>query len=138
MESIYTGLANAVFGFHLLFVLIVLPSTFALVVGFYRTKPQLMVAHCMGVYTMAVGLLLTRQCPLVPLEHTLREAGGGEAWYRGSFILFVVERATGLQLPVELIASLSILVIALTTVGLARVLFPAKVSNSLRLFGARG
>ncbi|MCI0855048.1 MAG: DUF2784 family protein [Chloroflexi bacterium] len=118
METAYTALASAVFALHLVFILAVAPSTAALCCGYYRTRPLFFLAHCICVYSMALAQLLLRACPLVPLEHMLREAGGGAPWYSGSFILFVVERLTGLHLPVALIASLSILVIVLTTAAL--------------------
>ena len=118
MATAYLALASTVFALHLVFVLAVAPSTAALCRGYYRTRPLFFFAHCICVYSMALAQLLLRACPLVPLEHMLREAGGGAPWYSGSFILFVVERVTGIHLPVALIASLSILVVVLTTAAL--------------------
>ena len=118
METVYLVLASAVFALHLVFVLAVAPSTAALCRGYYRTRPLFFLAHCICVYSMGLAQLLLRACPLVPLEHKLREAGGAEPWYGGSFILFVVERVMGIHLPVALIAALSILVVVLTTAAL--------------------
>ena len=118
METAYLALASAVFALHLVFVLAVAPSTAALCRGYYRTRPLFLLTHCTFVYSMGLTQLLLRACPLVPLEHMLRESGGGAPWYSGSFILFVVERVTGLHLPVALIASLSILIVVLTTAAL--------------------
>ena len=129
METTYLGLANAVFALHLVFVLAVALSTAALCLGLYRTRLPLFLTHCFGIYAMAVGQLLLRACPLVPLEHALREAGGAEPLYSGSFILFVVERMTGLELSAVLVASLSILVIVLTTVALVEALLLAAPSR---------
>ena len=126
METTYLGLANAVFALHFVFVLAVALSTAALCLGLYRTRRPLFAAHCLGIYAMAVGQALLRACPLVPLEHGLREAAGREPWYSGSFIVFVVERVTGLETPVVLVAALSILVIALTTAALAERLAVAR------------
>lgn len=118
METTLSALANTVFALHLIFVAAVVLSTAALCLGFYRTRRRLFLTHCVGVYAMAGGQLMLRACPLVPIEHALREAGGGQPLYGGSFILFVVERITGLDLPGVLVASLSMLVIVLTTVAL--------------------
>ena len=118
METVYLTLASAVFALHLVFVLAIAPSTAALCFGYYRTRPLFFLAHFVCVYSMAIAQLLLQACPLGPLEHGLPEAGGEAPWYSGSFILFVVERVTGLHLPVALIASLSILVVVLTTAAL--------------------
>ncbi len=122
MDTTLLGLANAVFLLHLVFILAVVLSTAALCLGLYRTRQPLFLTPCFDIYTMALGQLLLRACPLVPLEHVLRKAGGGEPWYSGSFILFVVERITGQEFPGILVASLSILVIGLTTGALLNVL----------------
>ena len=118
METTYLVLANAVFALHLVFVLAVLPSTVALCLGVYRTKEVLLTVHSVCIYGMALGQALLLACPLVQLEHSLREAGGTSPWYNGSFVVFVVERVTGFQLPVALVTSLSMLVLALTTIAL--------------------
>ena len=118
MDTLYLVLAAAVFALHLLFVLAVLPSTALFCLGGFRSRPFLRQLHCLGVYAMAVGQIALLECPLVPLERALRAAGGEAPWYRGSFTAFVVERATGFDLPVAVVASLSILVIALTTAAL--------------------
>ncbi len=133
METILLSLANAVFALHLFFVLAVMFSSAALCLGLYRTRQPLFLVHCSAIYAMAVGQLLLRGCPLVPLEHALREAGGAEPWYRGSFIAFVVERMTGLELPGILVTSLSILVIAVTTVALAELLIAARGQTATSL-----
>ncbi|MCH8025174.1 MAG: DUF2784 family protein [Chloroflexi bacterium] len=117
METAYTFLANAVFALHLLIVLAVLPSTALFCLGAYRRRSFLRQIHCLGVYVMAVWQIVLRECPLVPLEGALREAGGEAPWYRGSFTLFVVEWTTGFHLPVVVITSLSVLIIALTTIA---------------------
>ncbi len=119
MDSIFSGMANAVFALHLAFVLGVVLSSAALVSGFYRTRQWLLVIHCTGIYAMAAGQAVLRACPLVPLEHGLREAGGGEPWYSGSFIVFVVNRVTGFELPVAVVVAFSMGAIALTTAALA-------------------
>ncbi len=118
METAYTFLANAVFALHLLIVLAVLPSTALFCLGAYRRRSFLRQIHCLGVYVMAVWQIVLRECPLVPLEGALREAGGEAPWYRGSFTLFVVEWTTGFHLPVAVVTFLSILIVALTTVAL--------------------
>lgn len=121
METAYTFLANAAFGLHLLIVLVVLPSTALFCLGVYRRRSFLRqihgLGHCLGVFVMAGWQIVLRECPLVPLEGALREAGGEAPWYRGSFTLFVVEWTTGYQLPVVVITFLSVLIIALTTVA---------------------
>ncbi len=117
METAYTFLANAAFGLHLLFILAVLPSTALFVLDGYRSWPPLRYAHCAGVYAMAAWQIVLLECPLVPLERALREAAGESLWYRGSFTVFVVEWSTGFHLPVVVVTSLSILIIALTTIA---------------------
>ena len=118
MDTLYLILADAVFALHLLFVLAVLPSTALFCLGGFRSRPFLRQLHCLGVYAMAIGQIVLLECPLVPMERALRAAGGESPWYRGSFTAFVFEQATGFHLPVAVVASLSILVVAITTVAL--------------------
>jgi len=118
MDPTLVVLADAVFGLHLLFVLALGPSTALFFLGRYRRLALLGHLHCLGIYAMAIGQTSLNQCPLVLLEHTLREAAGESRWYYGSFSVFVVERLTGYELPVEVIFSLSTLVVALTTAAL--------------------
>ncbi len=132
MDTVYTALADAVFGLHLLFVLALGPSTALFCLGRYRTRPLLGQLHCAGIYIMAITQLTLRICPLVLLERSLREAGGQPPWYDGSFTVFVVQRLTGLVLPVGVIFSLSTLVVILTT---AAAVLP--VARTLRRRAAR-
>lgn len=118
MDELYVALANAVFGLHLLFVLALGPSTALFCLGGYRGRPLLAQVHCAGIYGMAIGQITLHQCPLVLLERALREAAGESPWYYGSFSVFVVETITGYRLPVEVIFSLSTLVVVLTTATL--------------------
>ncbi len=118
MEYIYLGLASAVFTLHLLFVLVYLPSTALFFVGRYRRYPFLRQAHVSSVFIMATGQLVLLECPLVWLERTLRGAAGSSLWYDGSFVVFIVERATTLQLPVVVLTILSILVVTFTVAAL--------------------
>ncbi len=118
MEYIYLGLASAVFTLHLLFVLVYLPSTALFCVGRYRRYPFLRQAHVISVFIMATGQLVLLECPLVWLERTLRGAAGSSLWYDGSFVVFIVERATTLQLPVVVLTIISILVVAFTVAAL--------------------
>ena len=118
MDTTYIVLADAVFALHLLFVLAIGLSTALFCLGAYRTRPLLAQLHCSLVYAMAIAQAVLLECPLVPLERSLREAAGESLWYHGSFIVFVVERATGFHLPVIVVTCLSILVIALTTAAL--------------------
>lgn len=118
MSELDVALANAVFGLHLLFVLALGPSSALFCLGRYRTHPLLAQLHCAAIYAMAIGQTALNQCPLVVLEHELREAAGESPWYYGSFSVFVVERLTGFRLPVELIFSLSMSVVVLTTAAL--------------------
>ncbi len=115
MDSAYVVLADAVFALHLLFVLALGPSTALFCLGGYRKHPLLAQVHCVGIYAMAIGQTMLQECPLVLLERTLREAAGQPPWYYGSFSIFVVERITGFRLPVEVIFSLSTLVVTLTS-----------------------
>ena len=118
MEYIYLGLASAVFTLHLLFVLVYLPSTALFCAGRYRRYPFLRQAHVISVFMMATGQLVLLECPLVWLERTLRGAAGSSLWYDGSFVVFIVERATTLQLPVVVLTIVSILVVAFTVAAL--------------------
>ncbi len=117
MDAVYVVLADAVFGLHLLFVLALGPSTALFCLGGYRKHPLLAQLHCTAIYGMAIGQTMLQECPLVLLERTLREGAGQPPWYYGSFSIFVVQRITGFRLPVEVIFSLSTLVVALTTAG---------------------
>ena len=119
MEYIYLGLASAAFTLHLLFVLVYLPSTALFCLGRYRRRPFLQQAHVISVFIMATGQLVLLECPLVTLERTLRGTAGSSLWYDGSFVVFIVERATTLQLPIIVLTILSILVVTLTAAALA-------------------
>lgn len=114
MDTLHLTLANAVFALHLAFILAVLPSTALYVVAAYARRPLLASAHVTAVFGMALGQMVLLECPLVPLERALRAAAGEAAWYHGSFTVFVLESATGFELPVTMVAALSILVMALT------------------------
>src|SRR3989304_3291602 len=103
MDATLVVLADAVFAAHLLFVLAIGPSTAILCLGGYRTRPLLAQLHCSLVYGMAIAQAVLLECPLVPLERALREVAGDEPWYSGSFIVFVVERATPFDLPVVVV-----------------------------------
>lgn len=118
MDTMYTALADAVFGLHLLFALAILPSTALLCLGAYRNRPVLRTAQCLGISVMAVGQAVLLECPLVVLERTLRESASTSPWYHGSFIVFVFQRATGVQLPAGVVVSLSVLVISLSAAAL--------------------
>ena len=118
MEYIYLGLASAVFTLHLLFVLVSLPSTALFCAGRFRRRPFLQQAHVISIFIMATGQLMLLECPLVSLERALRGAAGSTLWYDGSFVVFIVERATSFQLPVVVLPILSFLVVTLTAAAL--------------------
>lgn len=130
MDTAYVALADTVFGLHLLFVLALGPSTALFCLGGYRRRPFHAQLHCLGIYGMAIGQTVLRECPLVLLERTLREAAGHSPWYYSSFSVFVVQRLTGFELPAVVIFSLSTLVVVATTAAL--------LTASLRPLFARG
>lgn len=138
MDLLYIILADAAFGLHLLFVLALGPSTALLLLGhcggrlaLYGRVAMLSHLHCVAVFAMAVGQTTLNQCPLVLLEHTLREAAGETRWYYGSFSVFVVKWLTGYELPVEVIFSLSTLVVVLTVAHVIHLIAP-RLRMSLR------
>ena len=118
MEYLYLSLAGAVFASHLLFVLLYPLSTALFCLGRYRSRSFLQQAHVMCVFIMAAGQLVLLECPLVTLERAFRNAAGSPLWYEDSFVVFVVEQATSLHLPVVLVSALSILLITLTLAAL--------------------
>ena len=118
MEYVNLGLANVTFGLHLLFVLLMLPSTTLFCLGYYRTRPLLQQAHCAAILTMGVGQAVLLECPLVSLERALRSPSGDSLWYDGSFVVFIVERTMGFNLPVVVVAFHAFLVIVLTAAAL--------------------
>lgn len=88
--------------------------------GAYRRRPRVWHFHNACVAAMAAGQAVLWRCPLVALEEALRAAGGDEMWYSGSYVVFLVDRLTGFELPVAAVVAGSVTVGAATALAWLR------------------
>ena len=95
----YGVAADSMFYLHGIFVVLIVPSTVLLVIGYYRRQQLLWHLHNTSVAISLVGQALLFKCPLVALEEAFRAKADQEMAYSGSYVRYLVNELTGLMLP---------------------------------------
>ena len=116
----YGVAADSMFYLHGIFVVLIVPSTVLLVLGYYRRQQLLWHLHNTSVAISLVGQALLFKCPLVALEETFRARAGAEMAYSGSYVRYVVNELTGLMLPTNSVMLASFAIGAATIVAYFR------------------
>lgn len=109
----YKWLANVTFGFHLLWILVLLGG-----LGLQYILPWYEKFHLAAVMTTIVSQVLWLGCPLTTLECALRRKYDKETSYYGSFIAYFLNKYFGINISSKVVIA-QLAIVAIISIYLA-------------------